>query len=146
MCSKRWAKPVRPGRSFADPTWYQRFTATIGAVWSSDSVTNSPFGNENVSIGMRIALNCTALVITGTLTPSSRTMSVSHVLVFIAAGLLLLYVSLLLVLWRYQEQIVFQPPGAIPPSDVPARRVNYRADDGVDLFAYVVGDCRAGIP
>ena len=32
-----------PSRSFAEPTWYQRFTATIGAVWSSDSVTTVRF-------------------------------------------------------------------------------------------------------
>ena len=31
MCSKRCAKPVRPGSSLAGPTWYQRLTATIGS-------------------------------------------------------------------------------------------------------------------
>ena len=30
MCSNRCAKPVRPGRSFFEPTWYQRLTATSG--------------------------------------------------------------------------------------------------------------------
>src|SRR5213595_3951765 len=98
MCSKRCANPVRPGRSFADPTWYQRFTATIGAVWSSDSVTNSPFGNENVSIGMRIGLNCTPVLITGTLKPSRRAISVTHLLALFAAGFALLYASTVVLL------------------------------------------------
>jgi hypothetical protein len=30
MCSKKWAKPVRPALSFFDPTWYQTETCTIG--------------------------------------------------------------------------------------------------------------------
>jgi hypothetical protein len=60
MCSNRCANPVRPIRSFADPTWYQRFTATSGAVWSSERVTNSPFGNRKVSIGSRIYVTCTS--------------------------------------------------------------------------------------
>ena len=30
MCSNRWAKPVRPGFSFFDPTWYQISACTIG--------------------------------------------------------------------------------------------------------------------
>src|SRR5205085_9636373 len=113
ICSNRWAKPVRPGRSFAEPTWYQRFTATIGAVWSSDSVTKSPFGNENVSIGMRIALNCITLLIPGTLTQPFRPVSVTHAFAYVAGGLALLYIGLLLVLWRFQEQIVFQPPRVV---------------------------------
>src|SRR5678816_2764685 len=128
MCSNRWAKPVRPGRSFAEPTWYHRFTATIGAVWSSDRVTNSPFGNENVSIGMRIDLNCTPLVTTGTLTPRRRAQSMTHVVALIAAGLALLYVCAMLLLWRFQEQIVFQPPSGVAASEAAARLVRYRAE------------------
>src|SRR5215207_10081517 len=138
MCSKRWAKPVRPGRSFADPTWYQRLTATIGAVWSSESVTNSPFGNENVSIGMRIDLNCTPLLITGTLTHSSRRRTVTHAFASIVLTLAFIYAIMLLMLWRFQEHIVFQPPGVASSIEVSARRVGYRADDGVELFAYIV--------
>jgi hypothetical protein len=30
MCSKRCAKPVRPGFSFFEPTWYHSDTCTIG--------------------------------------------------------------------------------------------------------------------
>ena len=44
-------------------------------------------------------------------------------------------------LWWFQERVVFQPPSGVAASDVPARRVEYRAADGVQLFAYVVGDC-----
>src|SRR4051812_3114214 len=49
MCSNKCAKPVRPGASFAGPTWYQRFTATIGKRWSSLTMTVSPLGNLKVS-------------------------------------------------------------------------------------------------
>jgi hypothetical protein len=45
MCSNRWAKPVRPARSFFDPTWYQISACTIGVEWSSRSTTWSPFGS-----------------------------------------------------------------------------------------------------
>ena len=57
-----------------------------------------------------------------------------------------IYAVLLIVLWRFQEHIVFQPPGVVPSAEVLARRVEYRADDGVDLFAYIVGDCSPGRP
>src|SRR4051794_40219071 len=118
----------------------------MGAVWSSDSVTNSPFGNENVSIGMRIDLNCTPLVITGTLKPFLRATSLTHAFVLIAAGLALLYVCLLLLLWRFQEQIVFQPPSGVASADVSARVVRYPAEDGIELFAIIVGDCAGNTP
>ena len=65
----------------------------------------------------------------------------THVLVLIAAGLALLYVGLLVLLWRFQEQIVFQPPRGVAPSDVSARQVHYAAEDGTSLFAFIVGDC-----
>jgi uncharacterized protein len=61
----------------------------------------------------------------------------------IALGLVLLYAALLAMLWWFQEHVVFQPPGGVPPQQVAARRVVYRAADGVQLFAYVVGDCTA---
>jgi fermentation-respiration switch protein FrsA (DUF1100 family) len=42
--------------------------------------------------------------------------------------------------WTFQERIAFQPPGAGWPS-VPAElRVDYEADDGQPLFAYIIGD------
>jgi hypothetical protein len=66
---------------------------------------------------------------------------VIHVLSLAAIGAVLLYAGVLVVLWRFQERIVFQPPGAVPATPVAARQVRYRASDGVELFAYVVGDC-----
>ena len=56
-------------------------------------------------------------------------------------GVVLLYAGVLGLLWFFQERVVFQPPHGIAPSQVDARRVTYRADDGVELFAYVVGEC-----
>src|SRR5215208_4633263 len=47
MCSKRWAKPVRPGDSFFEPTWYQTLTPTTGVEWSSWKMTLSPLGRKN---------------------------------------------------------------------------------------------------
>src|SRR5256885_1677069 len=40
------AKPVRPGTSFFDPTWYQMSTATVGVEWLGARMTSSPFGSE----------------------------------------------------------------------------------------------------
>src|SRR5262245_56673743 len=45
MCSKRCAKPVRPGRSFLEPTWYQRLTWTIGSFRSTCRMTCRPLGS-----------------------------------------------------------------------------------------------------
>jgi fermentation-respiration switch protein FrsA (DUF1100 family) len=61
----------------------------------------------------------------------------------VAFGLVLLYAGLLLMMWWYQERIVFQPPQGVEPTPVPARRVSYHSADGIELFAYVVGDCEA---
>ena len=55
----------------------------------------------------------------------------------LAVALLLLF---LVFLWWSQERIVFQPSAAPWPEDPRARRVEYRADDGQPLFAYVIGD------
>jgi pimeloyl-ACP methyl ester carboxylesterase len=66
---------------------------------------------------------------------------VTHVLLLVVVGLVLTYVGWLLMLWRFQERIVFQPPANIASSRTAARQVTYRASDGVELFAFVVGDC-----
>jgi alpha-beta hydrolase superfamily lysophospholipase len=71
---------------------------------------------------------------------------VLHALLVVAVSLTLLYVGLVALLWRFQEHIVFQPPAFAEHADVAARRVEYRAEDGVQLFGYVVGDCRANAP
>ncbi|HEY5061576.1 MAG TPA: alpha/beta hydrolase [Gemmatimonadaceae bacterium] len=65
-------------------------------------------------------------------------------IVLIAIGLALLYLGWLATLWRFQERIVFQPPAGVPASQVPARRMSYRASDDTELFAYIVGDCPPG--
>ena len=56
-------------------------------------------------------------------------------------GLGLGYVGLLLLLWGFQERVVFQPPTAPATGSVLGRRVDYTTSDGVRLFSYVVGDC-----
>ena len=45
MCSNRCAKPVRPARSFFEPTWYQSSACTIGVEWSSRNTTCRPFAS-----------------------------------------------------------------------------------------------------
>ena len=70
-----------------------------------------------------------------------RRYRVLNQLSLVALGAVVLYVAILGSLWWLQERVVFQPPRGIPPHDVAARRVTYRAADGVELFAYVVGNC-----
>ena len=41
-------------------------------------------------------------------------------------------------LWRNQERVVFQPPGDAPTAPSPARRVSFKADDGHDIYGYVL--------
>src|SRR5580692_698304 len=48
-CSNRWAKPVRPGTSSFEPTWYQRSTATSGLDRSVWRITRSPLASSYVS-------------------------------------------------------------------------------------------------
>jgi uncharacterized protein len=59
-----------------------------------------------------------------------------------AAAIVIAYGVFALVLWRYQERIVFQPPRwpESPADDAP--RLNFAAPDGTALFAYVVGALR----
>src|SRR4051812_23461682 len=133
MCSNRCANPVRPGRSLAEPTWYQRFTATMGAAVSGDRVTNKPFGSRTVSTGIFIVLNCTAHEIAGTRTFQSMT-AVAVVVALVVAG----YAALLFMLWRHQERIVFQPPAPVPGEACDAEQLRYTASDGTALFSWVV--------
>ncbi len=60
----------------------------------------------------------------------------------IAGGAALAYAGLLFVLWHYQEHVLFQPPRAVHDGPVAAERVEYVAADGVELFGFLVGDCR----
>jgi len=64
-------------------------------------------------------------------------------LFWLLIGLGLAYVGLLLLLWGFQERVVFQPPATPSGAPVHARRIDYTTADGVRLFSYVVGDCTA---
>ena len=61
-------------------------------------------------------------------------------LAYAVAVLVLLYLGVLVVLWRFQERVVFQPPSGVARSTVDAALVRYRAADDTPLFAYVVGE------
>lgn len=65
-----------------------------------------------------------------------------HVLALGLLSLGALYVGVILLLWAFQEQVVFQPPRGGPAGTVLAKEVRYRTADGVDLFAYLVGACQ----
>jgi uncharacterized protein len=56
-------------------------------------------------------------------------------------ALALLAAALVLLLWHFQERIVFQPTGPPHPRG-DAERVTYRAEDGQELFALVIGPPR----
>jgi pimeloyl-ACP methyl ester carboxylesterase len=64
-----------------------------------------------------------------------------RLLLLTAVGLVALYAGALLLLWRFQEQVVFQPPRFASAARVAARQVRYATSDGIELFAYVVGSC-----
>src|SRR5215470_6612481 len=52
MCSKRWAKPVRPFGSRRKPMRYAMQGPNVGAEWSSETTTVSPFASFLTSVGM----------------------------------------------------------------------------------------------
>ena len=67
-------------------------------------------------------------------------------LFLLAALAVVVYFVLLGLMWMQQERIVFQPPIVLrgffsPPAfGDHVRQVSYRAQDGTDLFAFVIGD------
>jgi fermentation-respiration switch protein FrsA (DUF1100 family) len=68
-------------------------------------------------------------------------------LVGIAVALALVWVALTTIwMWRYQERVVFQPPGIAVEAPAPARRVDFRAADGHDLFGYLISPRSEGSP
>lgn len=89
-----------------------------------------------------MGLNCTAPDATGTRTPSQPVTTALVVLAVIAA----IYVAMLVLLWRHQERIVFQPPAKPDAPEWSVRRLRYRSRDGVELFALVVGPDRPAGP
>ena len=66
---------------------------------------------------------------------------VTQIVSWLLIGLGLGYVGLLLLLWSFQERVVFQPPADRPAGSTPGRRVEFATSDGIRLAAYVVGDC-----
>lgn len=60
--------------------------------------------------------------------------------VAILAALAVGFLLLLAATWRFQERIAFQPQGPPYPDPGDTRRIDYKAADGQDLFAYVIGD------
>src|SRR5690348_9861690 len=61
-------------------------------------------------------------------------------IVFVAAMALLLAAAITAGIWFFQERITFQPQGPPFPDDSAALKLQYTADDGQPLFAYVVGE------
>ena len=68
-----------------------------------------------------------------------------NVALTVALALVVAYAGLAVLLWRFQERIVFQPP-PWPESPDDTARLSFAAGDGTALFAYVVGVPRAGRP
>lgn len=65
----------------------------------------------------------------------------------VAGTVVVFYVILALVLWRFQERIVFQPPSPLQgEASKGVQELTYVAADGVQLFALVVGSYEAGAP
>ena len=58
----------------------------------------------------------------------------------IIAAIVGCFLLLLLATWHYQERIAFQPQGPPYPDPGDTRRIDYKARDGQNLFAYVVGN------
>ena len=68
-------------------------------------------------------------------------------LALIVAGVVVVaYVAILLLLWRFQERIVFQPPLRPEASDTATSVMTYTASDGVPLVAHVVEPAAKGGP
>lgn len=58
------------------------------------------------------------------------------------------FAAVMLLLWRHQERVVFQPPRPAPPPKPgsAAQILRYEADDGQQLHAYLVGPPDSGAP
>src|SRR5689334_15579350 len=58
MCSNRWAKPLRLGGSFFDPTLYQTWTAVVGLEASCNVTTRRPLGSVRSLLSSGATLTC----------------------------------------------------------------------------------------
>jgi uncharacterized protein len=63
----------------------------------------------------------------------------------VVAVIVVLYIVILGILWRFQERIVFQPP-VNPESPDTASTIAYTTSDGIRLIAYVVEPRQPGGP
>ena len=61
-------------------------------------------------------------------------------LLLVASVLIVFYLLLVASIWAWQERVVWQPPRQAPLGDAAATRVEYAAEDGQPLYAYVVGE------
>lgn len=73
-------------------------------------------------------------------TAPSRHRPVLRLLLLVPVVVVVAYAAILLLAWRYQESVVYQPPTPAGESEPDVRRVSYAAADGAPLFAYVIGD------
>lgn len=55
-------------------------------------------------------------------------------------ALALIYVLLIGAAWAWQERLVWQPPAGAAPLETTVRRLDYAAEDGQPLHAFLVGD------
>lgn len=69
--------------------------------------------------------------------PRGVRLAVSFIAVAIAVALVWVVLTTAW-MWRYQERVVFQPPATYPDAPAPARRVEFKASDGHQLFGYLV--------
>lgn len=56
------------------------------------------------------------------------------------------YIVILALIWRFQERIVFQPPGSPQSTDIGSGTIEYTSSDGVKLRAHVVEAGGPGAP
>ena len=75
MCSNRCAKPVRPGFSRPDPTWYQALTLILGVVLEWNAV-EAFFGAVGFALSFVFPL---VVALAGTRTPSAPATGVALV-------------------------------------------------------------------
>jgi uncharacterized protein len=54
--------------------------------------------------------------------------------------LLAFYLVVLIAAWHLQERMVWQPPRLLDYAEAQAQRLDYVAEDGQPLFAYLIGD------
>jgi fermentation-respiration switch protein FrsA (DUF1100 family) len=67
-----------------------------------------------------------------------------NLIVALAVSVVAMYLGLLLLIWRFQERVVFQPPKVASQSSARSRTVSFQTADGLDLFAHVVGEYLPG--